>query len=178
MSGSIAEAELAETSAKFPYDSGGHGLERTTDIDFKGRNKECWQVVRLGRRSLQPVIGRKDAGRAKRLERSCGRAAEHGDRIAIVSGNQHTSYAELDNRVDRLAAGFLKLGIKARERVIVQLPNIAPFFDTIFALFRIGAIPSSPCLFTAGQKSYIYAASAKRPLILFRIRIRDMIIGT
>lgn len=69
------------------------------------------------------------------------RAAEHGDRIAIVSGNQHTSYAELDNRVDRLAAGFLKLGIKARERVIVQLPNIAPFFDTIFALFRIGAIP-------------------------------------
>lgn len=69
------------------------------------------------------------------------RVAEHGDRIAIVSGDQHTSYAELDNRVDRLAAGFLKLGIKARERVIVQLPNIAPFFDTIFALFRIGAIP-------------------------------------
>ncbi|MGW8826030.1 (2,3-dihydroxybenzoyl)adenylate synthase [Paenibacillus lautus] len=69
------------------------------------------------------------------------RAAAHGERVAVVCGDRHISYAELDNRVDRLAAGFLKLGIKAQERVIVQLPNIASFFDTIFALFRIGALP-------------------------------------
>ncbi|MFE9274182.1 (2,3-dihydroxybenzoyl)adenylate synthase [Paenibacillus glucanolyticus] len=69
------------------------------------------------------------------------RAAADGERIAVVSGDQRISYAELDHRVDRLAAGFLKLGIKAEDRIIVQLPNIAQFFDTIFALFRIGALP-------------------------------------
>lgn len=69
------------------------------------------------------------------------RAAAYGERIAIVSGDQKISYAELDDRVDRLAAGFHKLGLKAHDRVIVQLPNIASFFDVIFALFRIGAIP-------------------------------------
>lgn len=69
------------------------------------------------------------------------RASAHGERVAVVCGDRRISYAELDNRVDRLAAGFLKLGIKAQERIIVQLPNIASFFDTIFALFRIGALP-------------------------------------
>lgn len=69
------------------------------------------------------------------------RAAAHGERMAVVSGDQRISYAELDDRVDRLAVGFLKLGIKAEDRVIVQLPNITQFFDTIFALFRIGALP-------------------------------------
>lgn len=69
------------------------------------------------------------------------RAAQYGDRIAIVSGDRRVSYAELDEQADRLAAGFYRLGIRAQDRVIVQLPNIAQFFEVIFALFRIGALP-------------------------------------
>lgn len=69
------------------------------------------------------------------------RAAQYGDRIAIVSGDQRISYAELDEQADRLAAGFYRLGIRAQDRVIVQLPNIPQFFEVIFALFRIGALP-------------------------------------
>ncbi|MWV46111.1 (2,3-dihydroxybenzoyl)adenylate synthase [Paenibacillus sp. HJL G12] len=69
------------------------------------------------------------------------RAVEYGDRIAIVSGDGRMSYAELDEKAGRLASGFLQLGIKARDRVIVQLPNIPQFFEVIFALFRIGALP-------------------------------------
>ncbi|MGG0812185.1 (2,3-dihydroxybenzoyl)adenylate synthase [Paenibacillus alvei] len=69
------------------------------------------------------------------------RAAQYGDRIAIVSGDRRVSYAELDEQADRLAAGFYRLGIRAQDRVIVQLPNIPPFFEVIFALFRIGALP-------------------------------------
>ncbi|WP_019419404.1 (2,3-dihydroxybenzoyl)adenylate synthase [Paenibacillus sp. OSY-SE] len=69
------------------------------------------------------------------------RAAAHGDRIAIVSGDQRMSYAELDARADRLTAGFRKLGIQPQDRVIVQLPNIPQFFEAIFALFRLGALP-------------------------------------
>lgn len=69
------------------------------------------------------------------------RAAAYGERIAIVSGDRRISYAELDARADRLAAGFQKLGIKPMDRVVVQLPNIPEFFEVIFALFRLGALP-------------------------------------
>lgn len=70
-----------------------------------------------------------------------GRAAAYGDRIAVVSGTNRISYAELDARVDRLAAGFYKLGIRQDDKVILQLPNIAEFIEVCFALFRLGALP-------------------------------------
>ncbi|ASS75855.1 (2,3-dihydroxybenzoyl)adenylate synthase [Tumebacillus algifaecis] len=69
------------------------------------------------------------------------RAARYKDRIAITDGDTQWSYAELDRRADRLAAGFHKAGIKKMDRVIVQLPNIAEFFEVCFALFRLGALP-------------------------------------
>ncbi|WP_228183541.1 (2,3-dihydroxybenzoyl)adenylate synthase [Streptomyces anulatus] len=71
------------------------------------------------------------------------RAEEHPDRIAVVdpvAGSRWT-YADLDRRADRLAAGFLARSITKGDKVVVQLPNIAEFFEVIFALFRIGALP-------------------------------------
>lgn len=69
------------------------------------------------------------------------RARLHGERTAIVAGAQRLSYRELDLRADRLAAGLHALGIRPRDRVVVQLPNIAAFFEVCFALFRLGALP-------------------------------------
>ncbi|WP_025729250.1 (2,3-dihydroxybenzoyl)adenylate synthase [Heyndrickxia ginsengihumi] len=69
------------------------------------------------------------------------RGKTFGNRIAITCQNQHISYQELDRKVDQLAAGFCRLGIGKNDRVIVQLPNKIEFFESIFALFRIGAIP-------------------------------------
>nr|APD71515.1 non-ribosomal peptide synthetase 17 [Streptomyces sp.] len=72
------------------------------------------------------------------------RAAAHPDRIAIVDpagGGRRWSYAELDRRADALAAGLLGRGIGKGDKVVVQLPNVAEFFEVIFALFRIGALP-------------------------------------
>ncbi|WP_438011460.1 (2,3-dihydroxybenzoyl)adenylate synthase [Sorangium sp. So ce321] len=69
------------------------------------------------------------------------RAAQHPRRIALVSDDRRLSYGELDQRADRLAAGLLRLGIRPGDRVVVQLPNIAEFFEVCFALFRLGALP-------------------------------------
>jgi 2,3-dihydroxybenzoate-AMP ligase len=69
------------------------------------------------------------------------RAQRHGDRTALVAGTQRWSYREFDQRTDRLVAGFHALGIQPRDRVVVQLPNIAEFFEVVFALFRLGALP-------------------------------------
>ncbi|GAA2792144.1 (2,3-dihydroxybenzoyl)adenylate synthase [Saccharopolyspora taberi] len=69
------------------------------------------------------------------------RAREHPDRVAVTDGERRITYGELDTRADRLAAGLHAMGIGARDRVVVQLPNVAEFFEVCFALFRIGALP-------------------------------------
>ncbi|CAN3983895.1 2,3-dihydroxybenzoate-AMP ligase (EC of siderophore biosynthesis [Kitasatospora purpeofusca] len=77
------------------------------------------------------------------------RAAAHPDRIAIVdpaggTGEDPTrrwTYAELDLRADRMAAGLRARGIRRGDRVVVQLPNTAEFFELVFGLFRVGALP-------------------------------------
>lgn len=68
-------------------------------------------------------------------------ARRHPDRLALVCGARRWTYAELDARCDRLARGFWTLGLRQGDRVIVQLPNVAEFFVTCFALWRIGAWP-------------------------------------
>ncbi|MEU4660084.1 AMP-binding protein, partial [Streptomyces sp. NPDC023723] len=72
------------------------------------------------------------------------RAAAHPDRIALIDPapeRRTWTYRELDQRADRLAAGFLARGIGRGDRVVVQLPNVGEFFEVVFALFRIGALP-------------------------------------
>ncbi|MGC3000513.1 (2,3-dihydroxybenzoyl)adenylate synthase [Streptomyces sp. G35A] len=72
------------------------------------------------------------------------RAEQHPGRIAVVDPagtGRRWSYAELDDRADRMAAGLRAAGIGRGDRVVVQLPNIAEFFEVVFALFRIGALP-------------------------------------
>ncbi|MFE9767618.1 (2,3-dihydroxybenzoyl)adenylate synthase [Streptomyces sp. NPDC005808] len=72
------------------------------------------------------------------------RAAAHPDRIALVDPapeRRTWTYRELDERADRLAAGFAARGISKGDRVVLHLPNVGEFFEVVFALFRIGALP-------------------------------------
>lgn len=68
-------------------------------------------------------------------------AARYGDRPAVVGGNTRWTYAELAERAERAAAGFLALGMKPGDRVVVQLPNIPEFLSAVFGLFRAGLVP-------------------------------------
>ena len=69
------------------------------------------------------------------------RAAEHPDRLAVVDGENRWSYAELLSRAESAAGGYLALGLRPGDRVIVQIPNIAHFFPAVFGLFLAGLIP-------------------------------------
>lgn len=72
------------------------------------------------------------------------RAGAHPDRVALVDPaptRRTWTYRQLDERADRLAAGFAERGIRRGDRVVVQLPNIGEFIEVVFALFRIGALP-------------------------------------
>jgi 2,3-dihydroxybenzoate-AMP ligase len=69
------------------------------------------------------------------------RASRFGPREALVAGDRRLSYAELDLRVHRLAAGFRRLGLRPRDRVVLQLHNGVSFVESLFALARVGAAP-------------------------------------
>ncbi len=111
------------------------------------------------------------------------RAIKYGERIALTSGEHHISYKEFDKRVDRLAAGFLSLGIKKTDRVVLQLPNIIEFFEVCFALFRIGALPvfalpahrsSEICYFCEFAEATAYIIADKQLGFDYRNLARDV----
>jgi 2,3-dihydroxybenzoate---[aryl-carrier protein] ligase len=68
-------------------------------------------------------------------------AGRYGQATALVHGSRRISYAELDQRADRMAASLLRAGVGAGDRIVVQLPNVPEFVVLCFALFRIDAKP-------------------------------------
>ena len=66
---------------------------------------------------------------------------QYGDRLALVDGERHYTYGQIDELTDNLALNLLELGLGPRERVVPTLPNIAEFVLLYFGLQKIGAIP-------------------------------------
>lgn len=73
------------------------------------------------------------------LLRQSARAA--AKRTAIIEGDRRWTYQELDTRADQLAQGLLAQGIRSGCYVVLQMPNCGEFFEVLFALFRVGAVP-------------------------------------
>lgn len=61
--------------------------------------------------------------------------------VVDADGSERLTFAQLDERADRAAAGLAELGIDAGDRVLLQLPNGCEFAVALFALLRAGAIP-------------------------------------
>lgn len=68
-------------------------------------------------------------------------ASQYPDRTALVCGERRWSYAYFDEQVRRFAAGLARIGISRRDRVLLQLPNLAEHYVACHALFRLGALP-------------------------------------
>ena len=59
---------------------------------------------------------------------------------ALVDDTARFTYHELREKVDRLAIGLMRLGIRERDFVLLQIPNWHEFIFAFFALQKIGAI--------------------------------------
>lgn len=72
-------------------------------------------------------------------------AREYADRIAIAGFSERQwqcwTYAQLWQKVETAAAGFLALGLQPGDRVVVQIGNVPEFYSAVFGLFRAGLIP-------------------------------------
>jgi len=63
------------------------------------------------------------------------------DKEGLVDDTHRLTYRELRSKVDRLAVGFMRLGIRERQFVLLQIPNWHEFILAFYALQKIGAIP-------------------------------------
>ena len=59
----------------------------------------------------------------------------------MVDGGRRWTYGEIDDAADRLASALWRHGIRAQDRIIVQLPNVAELILVCCAMFRMGALP-------------------------------------
>lgn len=67
--------------------------------------------------------------------------ARRPEKIALVHGSERITYAEVGERIERLASGFVQAGLGPLDRVVLQLHNVPQFVYAFFALVRAGCIP-------------------------------------
>lgn len=95
-------------------------------------------------------------------------ANQYPEKTAIVYKNKRISYSELNNKVNQIARGLKKLGVKAGDRVGYLFPNCNELIEVYFAIQKIGAIAipinfrlipeEIKCLVNASQcKAFIYS---------------------
>jgi fatty-acyl-CoA synthase len=68
------------------------------------------------------------------------RARMSPSRPAIVCGDEQLTYAELAERVARLARGLREVGVRRGDRVAYLGPNLPSFVETMFAATALGAV--------------------------------------
>ena len=66
--------------------------------------------------------------------------SRHANAVALVDGSRRMSYAELDQRVSRIAARLAVLGIGRTDRVALMIANRSEFVEAVLAVARLGAI--------------------------------------
>ena len=169
---SVPAAETRRDRRQVPHRSCTRGLEPSPVTDSR--------CAHLARRIRRRATARAGYWRGETLGRTAARrgAAEPPATASPWSTRRRRRAADL-RRARRAAPtasppGCSASGIASGDRVVVQLPNIAEFFEVLFALFRLGALPGlraagAPrrprsryfCAFTEAV-AYVIAADARR----------------
>ncbi|MFG1204447.1 acyl-CoA synthetase [Xanthobacter aminoxidans] len=89
--------------------------------------------------------------------------------IAFVEGERTVTWAEMDARVDAMAAELAARGVVKGDRILVQSKNCVEMFESMFAAFRLGAV-WVPTNFrqTPGEVAYLASASGASLMICHR----------
>jgi acyl-CoA synthetase (AMP-forming)/AMP-acid ligase II len=96
-------------------------------------------------------------------------AKRYADDIALVWGDRIWTWAELDRRVESMAAALAARSVAKGDRVLVQAKNCNQLFESMFACFRLGAVwvPSNFRL-TPEEVGYLAEASGASAMICGR----------
>ncbi len=67
-------------------------------------------------------------------------ARRHGAEVGFVWGDETWTWAELDRRIDAMAAALSAKGVGKGDRVLVQARNCNQLYESMFVCFRLGAV--------------------------------------
>ena len=85
-------------------------------------------------------------------------AATVPDRVAIISDSRSETYAELNARAERLAAGLAAHGVKRGDTVGLYLMNSAEHLEAFVAAIKLGAVPFNVNYrYRADELRYLFA---------------------
>ena len=65
------------------------------------------------------------------------------DTVAVRHGTEELTWEALERNANRRAHAFAKRGVKAGDFVAIGLPNSNAFYETSFAVWKLGATPIS-----------------------------------
>jgi acyl-CoA synthetase (AMP-forming)/AMP-acid ligase II len=80
-----------------------------------------------------------------------------GEREALVCDGRRLTYAELDQRANRLAHHLTDAGVQPHQHVGIQAQNSSEYLETAFACFKIRAVPINiNYRYVADELRYLY----------------------
>ncbi|MFJ8258331.1 long-chain-fatty-acid--CoA ligase [Peribacillus asahii] len=93
-------------------------------------------------------------------------ASNFPESIAYIYGDKSVTYQELNQKVDRLAAGLYVQGIRKGDGVALILGNSPEFLIAYYGILRLGAfvVPINP-LYTQGEINYLLDNSQAKAVI-------------
>jgi fatty-acyl-CoA synthase len=91
------------------------------------------------------------------------------DKVAVVDRGRAVTFAELDARIDRVAAGLTRAGLGRRARVVLMIRNREEFFEISAACARIAAaVVSVGWRSTARELAYVATHAGASAVIIER----------
>ncbi|MCO6187571.1 (2,3-dihydroxybenzoyl)adenylate synthase [Rhizobium sp. L1K21] len=93
-------------------------------------------------------------------------AAETPDATAIICGERHFTYAQVNEKADNLAFRLAASGLSHGDTALVQLPNVAEFYIVFFALLKIGVAPLNALFSHRKLELNAYAGQIKPKLLI------------
>jgi acyl-CoA synthetase (AMP-forming)/AMP-acid ligase II len=99
------------------------------------------------------------------------------ERMAIAFEGKHYSYAQLKERVNRLADSLNRLGLAKGDRAAILEVNCNQYVEACFAVVKVGGI-FVPLNFRIREEELVYLVNKAEPKVLFvGSRYADMVNG-
>ncbi len=82
--------------------------------------------------------------------------------VGPTGEERHITFAEFARTSNQAADAFSRLGIKQGDRVLVMLPRVVEWWETMLGLMKLGAVPI-PCTVLLTPKDIQYRAETAQP---------------
>ncbi|MDQ0299866.1 fatty-acyl-CoA synthase [Salibacterium salarium] len=90
----------------------------------------------------------------------------YGNKTAVIDGQQHVTYSELNQRVNQLSHGLNHLQVKKGDKVAYLTPNSLEMLEGFFGVFQVGGI-MTPLDTNLEPMEYAYILNHSESKVLF-----------